>query len=137
MIRYAIAYFASLIVFLAMDFAWISSAANSLYRPVMKDMLLTQFRPAPAVVFYLLYTGGVIFFAVLPALRDERWIQATAYGAVLGLVAYGTYNLTNFAILKNWDTKITVADMAWGTFATAVAATAGYFAAGLAERMLR
>ena len=137
MIRYAAAYIATIFVFILMDIGWISSTANTLYRPVLKDMLLTQFRPAPAIAFYLLYAFGVIFLAVLPALRDDRWTQATIYSAVLGLVAYGTYNLTNFAILKNWDTKITLADMAWGTFATALAATAGYFAAGFAERALR
>jgi uncharacterized membrane protein len=137
MTRYAIAYLATLIAFAILDFVWISSMANSLYRPVMKDMLLADFRLAPALAFYLIYAFGITFFAVLPALREDRLMQALLLGAVLGLVAYGTYDLTNFATLKNWDTKITLIDMIWGAFATALAAGAGYLGAGFAERMLR
>jgi uncharacterized membrane protein len=137
MTRYIAAYLATLIAFAVLDFLWISTMANSLYRPVMKDMLLADFRLAPALVFYLLYAFGITFFAVLPALRGEALTQALLLGAVLGLVAYGTYDLTNFATLKNWDTKITAIDMVWGAFATALAAAAGYLATGFVERALR
>jgi uncharacterized membrane protein len=137
MARYAAAYFSVLIAFAILDFAWISTMANSLYRPVMKDMLLTDFRLAPALLFYLLYAFGIVFFAVLPALRGEAITQAMLFGAVLGLVAYGTYNLTNFATLKHWATHMTVIDMGWGAFATGIAATIGYLVTGFAERLLR
>jgi uncharacterized membrane protein len=137
MTRYIAAYLATLIAFAILDFLWISSMANSLYRPVMKEILLTDFRVAPALLFYLLYAFGIVFFAVLPGLREEGLIQAALLGAVLGLVAYGTYDLTNFATLKNWDTKITAIDMIWGAFATGIAAAAGYLATGLVERALR
>ena len=137
MTRYFAAYLTTLIAFAILDFVWISSMANSLYRPVMKEMLLTDFRIAPALLFYLLYAFGIVFFAVLPALRAEAVTQAVLLGAVLGLVAYGTYNLTNFATLKNWAVNITVIDMAWGAFATGLAATAGYLATGFIERALR
>lgn len=137
MTRYIAAYISTLIAFAILDFFWISSMANSLYRPVMKEMLLADFRLAPALVFYLLYAFGIVFFAVLPALREQTITTAIFYGAVLGLVAYGTYNLTNFATLKNWATHMTVIDMTWGTFATGLAATIGYLATGLIERALR
>lgn len=137
MTRYIAAYLATLIAFAILDFVWISSMANSLYRPVMKEMLLTDFRIAPALLFYLLYAFGIVFFAVLPALRAEAATYAILFGAVLGLVAYGTYDLTNFATLKNWNTKITAIDMIWGAFATSLAATAGYLATGFIERTLR
>lgn len=137
MARQIAGYLATLIAFAILDFLWISSMANTLYRPVMKDMLLADFRLAPAIAFYLLYAFGIVFFAVLPAIRGGDLGSAIFFGAVLGLVAYGTYDLTNYATLKNWDTKITVIDMIWGSFATALAAVLGYFGAGLAERMLR
>lgn len=137
MTRHIAAYFTTLIAFAILDFLWISTMANSLYRPVMKEILLADFRLPPALLFYLLYAFGITFFAVLPALRSEALGQAILLGAILGLVAYGTYDLTNFATLKNWNAKITVIDMAWGAFATGLAATTGYLAAGLFERMLR
>lgn len=137
MTRYIAAYLVTLIAFAILDFLWVSSMANSLYRPVMKEILLADFRLAPALLFYLLYAFGIVFFAVLPGLREGALTQAMLLGAVLGLVAYGTYDLTNFATLKNWDTKITVIDMIWGAFATSLAATGGYLATGFIERTLR
>lgn len=137
MSRYITAYLATLIAFAILDFVWISSMANSLYRPVMKEILLADFRVVPALVFYLLYAFGIVFFAVLPGLREDGLMQAALLGAVLGLVAYGTYDLTNFATLKNWDAKITVIDMIWGAFATGLAAAAGYLVTGFVERALR
>ena len=58
-----------------------------------------------------------------------QWTRATLSGAVLGLIAYATYDLTNQATLRTWSTKITLADMGWGTIVTAAAATAGFFIA--------
>src|ERR1700754_1156603 len=137
MTRIVAAYFTTLILFAVIDFIWISSMANVLYRPVLKDILLPSFKPAPAAAFYLLYTAGIVIFAVTPALRSGNWFDAALYGALLGLIAYGTYNLTNQATLKNWETNVTLIDMSWGTASTAMVATIGYFAAGFAERMLR
>jgi uncharacterized membrane protein len=93
-----------------------------LYRPLLGCMLLDRFRVAPAVLFYLIYIAGVVKFAALPSLGSDRWITALFNGGLLGLVAYGTYDLTNQATLKVWPTAITIADLCWGTVLTAVAA---------------
>ena len=64
---------------------------------------------------------------VLPALESGRWTTALLNGAAFGFLAYATYDLTNHATLSVWDTRITLADMAWGTFVSGVASVAGYF----------
>lgn len=137
MVRIISAYVATLAAFAVLDFLWIGTMANTLYRPVMKDILLADFRFAPAILFYLLYAFGIVLFAILPGLHGNEILRTVILGATLGLIAYGTYDLTNFATLKNWDTRITVIDMIWGGFATGLAAAAGYFGAALVERMLR
>lgn len=137
MVRIISAYVATLAAFAVLDFLWIGTMANTLYRPVMKDILLADFRLAPAILFYLLYAFGIVLFAILPGLHGNEILRTVILGAALGLIAYGTYDLTNFATLKNWDTRITVINMIWGGFATGLAAAAGYFGAALVERMLR
>lgn len=124
--RPAIAYVATLITFGAVDFVWLSVMAKRLYLPTLGDMLLDDARIPPAVVFYLLYPVGVVVFAVLPALKSANIGAAVGLGALFGLIAYATYDLTNFATLKNWNLTITVADMAYGAVATAIAASAAF-----------
>lgn len=117
-------YFATLVVFLGMDFVWLSSMLGRLYKPALGEFLAEKPNFPAAGVFYALYAVGIVALAVMPA-REVGVLRATWMGALLGLVAYGTYDLTNMATLRNWSTTLTVADMAWGTVATAVAATVG------------
>ena len=132
--RWVIAYVFCAVAIFGCDVVWLSWSSGHLYRPFVGNMLIDGFRPVPAALFYLLYVLGVVTLAILPALRDNAWRDATLKGAVLGLVAYGTYDLTNQATLKEWSTVVTAADMAWGTFLTAAGATCGYFAASRLAR---
>jgi len=120
-----IAYVATLVFFVAIDFIWLSSMANVLYKPTLGDMLAPDFRPVPAILFYLIYVAGLTFFAVRPSIQSADLLIAAFYGAMFGFVAYATYDLTNQATLKNWSTTLTIADLAWGSFLSAIAATAG------------
>ena len=124
-----IAYAAAALAFLAIDAVWLSTMANLLYRPLLGDMLAPQFRLMPAILFDVIYIGGMVFFAIRPALVTGRLATAALHGAALGFVAYGTYDLTNHATLRDWPTIITVADMIWGTLLTASASVAGFAAA--------
>ncbi|MDR6820823.1 putative membrane protein [Neorhizobium sp. 2083] len=130
---YLVAYLVTLIAFVAVDFIWLSSMADRLYRPTMGDMLAPSFRLAPAVVFYLLYAMGLMFLAVRPGLTSGSLATAILQGAVLGFTAYATYDLTNQSTLKNWSTTLTIADLVWGTFVSAIAAGAGQW---VTERLL-
>ena len=89
----------------------------------------------PAIAFYLIYIAGIVLLAVAPN-RDAGLVKTAVAGAILGFVAYATYDLTNQATLKVWSTRITLIDLTWGTFVTAVSAAAGYMAWRWAERTL-
>ena len=125
--RYLAAFVSSAVVMAVLDFIWLSIMADRLYRPVLGDWMNRQVNWPPAIAFYLLFLFGVTFLATAPALQQGSWRVAAINGAVFGLVAYATYDLTNQATLGRWSTTITLADMTWGTFLACVSATAGYF----------
>ncbi len=116
------------LVFGALDAVWLSWAGPNFYRPRLGDILADSFRMMPALVFYAAYIAAIVWFAVRPGL--SLGIGAAALnGALLGAICYATYDLTNQATMRTWSTTVTVADIAWGAFATAVAAAASSFAA--------
>ena len=119
---YLIAYVVALVALVGIDFVWLGRMGDVVYRPVMGDMALSGFRIVPGIVFYLVYVMGVVYFAVAPALAGGGFLAAARNGAIFGLCAYGTYDLTNQATLKNWSTTLTLIDMGWGTLLTAVSA---------------
>ncbi len=122
-----IAYFSTLLVILVMDAIWLGVVMPAQYRAWIGGLMLDTPRWVPAVLFYLLYAVGVTVFAALPGVREGSWTTALMYGALLGLVAYGTYDLSNFATLKAWPMQLVVVDMIWGAFITAAAATVAFF----------
>ncbi|KQS55783.1 hypothetical protein ASG17_06905 [Brevundimonas sp. Leaf363] len=128
MMRYLIAYVATGLAFAVIDAVWLTTMTNKLYKPVLGPIMLAKPNMVAAVAFYLIMIGGIVFFAVAPALREGGWTRALLNGAVLGLVAYATYDLTNQATLAVWQTKLTILDLCWGTFVTGTAATVGYLA---------
>lgn len=131
MMTYLIAYGGAAIVFFGLDFVWLSTMGQSYYRSQIGHVLLDKPNLVPAGVFYLFYVAGLVYFAIAPALAAENWTQALIAGALLGLLAYGTYDMTNLATVKDWSVTVTIIDMAWGAALSAIAATAGYFAARL------
>jgi uncharacterized membrane protein len=122
-----LAYLATAIVFFGMDFIWLSVSQSLLYRPRLGALLLDKPNLPVAGIFYLIYVLGIVIFAVLPSQTQNDWSRALWAGALLGLVAYGTYDMTNLATLAGWSTVVSVVDLIWGTCATACAATAAYF----------
>jgi uncharacterized membrane protein len=127
--RLAIAYAVALAVFLALDAVWLTTMADRLYRPAIGHLMREQFALLPALAFYLLYITGIVVFAVWPALPTRHTGAALARGALFGLIAYATYDLTNQATLRDWPWHVTVADLCWGAFVTAAAAGAACRAA--------
>ncbi len=121
----ALIYLTTLFVFLAMDAIWLGLVGGSFYSAVLGGLMLEGFRVVPAVLFYLLYVSGIVTF-VLPLVRVPagRW-AAAMYGAFFGLCAYGTYDLTNHAVMRVWTWQLTVIDMAWGAFVTGAASFSG------------
>jgi uncharacterized membrane protein len=127
MLTPVVAYVSTAIVFLGIDALWLGKVATTYYRGWIGNMMLDQPNFAAAAIFYLVYVAGVVYFAVMPALNGGGWTQAAIAGAILGFIAYGTYDMTNLATLKNWPIIMTVVDMSWGTILTSFAAVMGFF----------
>lgn len=128
--RTAIATITTLLSMGALDAIWLTTMTTRLYRRQLPGLLLDTPNLVPAVGFYLLYAIGVLVLVVRPALAgDWDLMRVLGAGALLGLVAYGTYDLTNQATLRGWSTLVTVVDMTWGAALTAVVATLAVAAA--------
>lgn len=127
------AYAGSAAVFFGLDFIWLGFLAIGFYRTEIGALLLERPNVAAAGAFYVFYVVGIVGFAVLPALNAQSWLSALVAGVALGLIAYGTYDMTNLATLKDWSWKVSIVDLAWGGFVTGSAAVAGYWAARLAS----
>lgn len=123
------AYVAAAVGFVALDALWLGVVARSFYRRELGSLLLEKPDLGAAVAFYALYLGGVVFFAVKPALEAGAWSRAVVNGALFGLVAYATYDLTNLATLKGFPVRVVAPDLFCGAAVTAAAALAGYAAA--------
>lgn len=126
--KYIIAYIATGISFALIDSVWLRSMYERLYKPEIGELMYQGgFRLGPAVAFYLLYILGMMIFAVGPALHSGKWQTAVLWGALLGFFCYMTYDLTNYATLKVWSTKVTVLDIIWGTVLTGSASLSGWW----------
>lgn len=134
MLRLSLAWVVTAVVFAAIDLSWLAVMSSRLYKPAIGELMSGRVEPVAAVLFYLLFISGLVFFAVWPAVRAGDYARALLNGAILGVVVYGSYDLTNQATLRLWSWKITIADMVWGGFASSVAALAGTWAARLAAR---
>lgn len=124
---YAVTYLAILLPFGMLDAVWLSLMGPRLYRPTLGDILLTNLNLPAAIAFYLIYPIGILVFATLPALKAGSVGPALMYGALFGLLAYATYDLTNQATLRNWTLQLTLADMAWGAVASGLAGAASFY----------
>jgi uncharacterized membrane protein len=119
--QYVVAYVVALVVFGAVDVAWLVVMGSRLYKPTLGDILLPAVRPWPAIVFYLMFPIGITVFAVLPGLRGGL-AMTLGLGLLLGAIAYATYDLTNFATIRNWTFQLALIDIVYGAFVTALAA---------------
>jgi uncharacterized membrane protein len=126
---YIASYLAALVVFGVLDAIWLTTMASRLYRPALGEILLDNLRIAPALAFYFLYPVGLVLFAAMPAVRSGSAATALCHGALFGLLAYATYDLTNYATLRNWTVHITVIDLVYGTVVAAITSVAAYQAA--------
>lgn len=133
MIKYIAAWLGAGVTFAAIDAVWLTVMGQRLYRPVLGPILADRPDMKAAVLFYLISISGTVFLAIDPALREGAWQRAALNGAVLGFVAYATYDLTNQATLNVWSTRLTIIDLCWGTALTTLSATGGYLAAKWAE----
>lgn len=108
------------------DAVWLSVIANKFYKSQLGPLLLDKPNMVSAIVFYVIFVVGIVVFAVMPAIQAGDWKVATGLGALLGLVTYATYDLTNHATLKGFPLTVVIVDLIWGVALTATVATLTY-----------
>jgi len=119
-------YLITLLIFFAIDLVWLAVIAKNFYRQHIGHLMSADVNWPAALLFYAVYIGGIVFFAIKPAFEAGSASRALAYGAFFGFIAYATYDLTNQATMKNWPVLVTVIDLAWGTVLTATVAFLSY-----------
>ena len=117
------------LIFLIIDVIWLSFATKSFYRPLIGNLLSDKPVMWAAALFYILYVFGMALVVIQPCVDSESIFKTIYTGFIFGLVAYGTYNLTNMAVLKGWSPTVTFVDMFWGGSLTAFSATIGLYIA--------
>ncbi len=120
-------YIITLVVFFAIDILWLGLVAKNLYQQYLGDFMRASTNWTAAILFYMVYIGGLMFFVIYPALERGSWSYALLTGALFGLITYATYDMTNLATLKDWPIFITVVDITWGTVLNALTALVSFF----------
>lgn len=111
-------FIAAFVVFMAIDFIWLGLISKNLYNMELGPIKKDKINWTTAIIFYVMYIAGLSFFVIAPALDKGSFVYSLYAGAIFGLVAYATYDLTNLAAIKGFKLKITVIDLIWGTFLT-------------------
>lgn len=107
------------------DAVWLTTA-NKFYKSQIGSLLLDKPNFLPAVIFYIIYIIGLVVFVINPALDKGSWAHAFGFGALFGLVAYATYDLTNLATIKGFTNTVVIVDLIWGTLLTGTVALVSY-----------
>lgn len=107
------------VLFLVIDMVWLLWLGRSIYVTEIGEILRQPPNFSAAAAFYVLYVTGLMIMVIWPAVQAQSVWQGLVYGALLGLIAYGTYDLTNLAVMKGFTTRIAIIDMLWGTVLTA------------------
>ena len=127
--KYLYLYLLTFAVFLAIDFVWLTWIAKNMYAEKIGHLLAQSPNLIAALVFYLLFVGATLIFAVLPGYEAQSLTKTIFLGALLGMITYATYDLTNLATLKDWPLSVTIIDIIWGTSLCTVTSIAGYYIA--------
>jgi uncharacterized membrane protein len=118
----AILYASACVIFLVLDALMLTFVMRPLFEKHLGDLMLKELRLLPAAIFYLGYVAGLTYVVSLPALRaGDPWATIVP-AAIIGAMAYGTYEFTSYTIMKAWHPSLVIADVTWGTIATALVA---------------
>ena len=128
MIKYFKLYLVSLAAFLAIDTLWLGVVARSFYQQYLGFLMAPRPNWFAAVIFYLLFIVGILFFVVVPGLESNSLKATLLRAALFGLITYATYDLTNLATLKDWPALLSIVDMFWGTVLSVLVSYIGFMA---------
>jgi len=108
-------YIIALLTFLGIDTVWLTFVAKNFYAKQIGYLMAKNPNLIAALIFYLIFIAGLVFFVITPSLEDKNWTKVLISGAFFGLVTYATYDLTNLATIKDWPITLTIVDLIWGT----------------------
>ncbi len=120
-----ILYCSTAAILFALDLIGLRLFIRPAFERHVAHLLVEPVRAIPAILFYLLYVMGVLWFVSVPALRADHPVSALVGGVMLGLMAYGTYEFTNYATLRDWSIEQVAIDTVWGGVLTGLSAWAG------------
>ncbi len=122
-------YLITIPVFFVIDIIWLGVISKGFYKEQLGYLMAESVKWPAAVIFYLLYIAGLVLFSIMPAVEKQSLLRAVFLGASLGLVAYSTYDLTNYATIKDWPLIVVIVDMIWGTVLSAGVCAISYLIA--------
>ncbi len=117
------------VVRFGLDLLWLGVVARGFYQRHLGYLMRPDIRWAPAALFYLIYVAALVVIVVLPAVEKQSFGRAVLMGGFLGLAAYGAYDLTSLALIKDYPLAAAIVDLAWGTILSAVVSGAVYVVA--------
>jgi uncharacterized membrane protein len=124
--KYFKLYLVSLAAFFAIDMLWLGLVARSFYQRSLGFLMTPSPNWFAAVLFYLLFIVGILFFVVVPGLESGSFQSTILRAALFGLITYATYDLTNLATIQDWPVLLTVVDLLWGTFLSVAVSSIGF-----------
>jgi len=122
-------YIIALPVFFIIDMIWLGLIAKNFIREQIGFLMKTNLNWFAAILFYLLFIAGLVVFVLSPSFEKKDWLNALYLGALFGLFAYSTYDLTNLATIKDWPLLVTIVDIIWGMVLSASVSLISYFIA--------
>jgi uncharacterized membrane protein len=122
-------YLITLPIFFGIDMIWLGLVAKNFYSKHLGYIMTPTVNWAAALLFYLIFIGGLVVFVISPALAKNSWTQALILGAFFGLVSYATYDLTNLATVKSWPLAVTMVDLVWGMILSSSVSVISYLLA--------
>ncbi len=120
-------FFITFTVFLAIDMLWLGVIADDFYRSQIGILMRSPINWFAALIFYIIYISGLLYFVIHPAIISKNWKKALFNGLFFGFITYCTYDLTNLATLNHWPILLTVVDIGWGSFLGGITAAGSYF----------
>lgn len=119
-------YIATFVIFMGIDMIWLGVISKKLYAEKLGYIMASKVNWLAAVIFYLLFIVGLLFFVILPAIQKGSWSYALLAGLLFGLITYATYDLTNLATIRDWPLLITIIDLIWGSFISGTTAVLSF-----------
>lgn len=114
--KYFVLYTLTVVIFLILDFIWLGLITRNFYQQEIGHLITEKFKIIPALIFYFSYSLCLIIFVINPGLENKSFIKTIILGFIFGFITYATYDLTNYATLKDWTLKVVVVDILWGIF---------------------